>query len=130
MSELLDCGHKPSPHNDFTTGYGVDDKGKKSCYDCCLKWEKEQMRKYGNVMAYHSRMKTGGPGTYEPHAVTLWPGNVISDQVHILSHLTDNFGGERTYLRFVFEGEIWSGFSMGEGTYLRAKRTKLTSLYN
>lgn len=118
MVDLLECGHPESDHSDITRGYGRDSEGNRHCYDCCLEIEKESMRKTGQVFAYHSG-----------YSVTIWPGNVISNDVYVLSHSMDNFGGERTYLRFMFEGEIWSGFSMGEGMYLRARRTKLKSLY-
>ena len=129
--KLLDCGHPESPHNEFTTGYGIDQNGKKSCYDCCLESEKESMRKNGTVFAYHGKPKTKPPiKHFETGTITNWPGGIISDRVLILSHCVDNFGGERTYLRFEFENEIWSGFSMGEGMYLRAKRTKLKELYS
>ena len=120
--KLLDCGHAESPHSSFTSGYGIDTEGKKHCYDCCLKNDKDSMRETGKCFAYHSQ-KNGKPN------IINWPGGVISDKVSILKMMCDNFGGERTYLRFKFEGEIWSGFSLGAGTYLRAKRTKLKSLY-
>jgi hypothetical protein len=120
----LDCGHELSKHREYDIGYGIDSSGKKHCYDCCLEIDKVDMRKFGNVFAYHGEDDKGNT------IVTNWPGGVISDKVNILSYSRDNFGGKRIYLRFLFEGEVWSGFSMGKGMYLRAKRTKLNGLYD
>ena len=75
-----------------------------------------------NGNTYHS--KENGK-----NVLSSWSGLTISDKVEILNYSTDNFGGKRTYLRFVFDNEIWSGFSMGVGMYMRAKRTKIKELY-
>ena len=119
---ILDCGHKESAHSEYTRGYGTDKDGKKHCYKCCLEMDKKEMRKTGKCFAYHS--KENGKDV-----ISSWPGLTISDKVEILNYSTDNFGGKRTYLRFVFDNEIWSGFSMGVGMYMRAKRTKIKELY-
>lgn len=127
-AQELDCGHKPSaprylhPHGmPLSTGYGRDPKtGETFCYECATKKEKARIRETGQVFAYLS-----GDGK----CVTDWPGGVLSDRVRVLSESRDNFGGERIYLRFEFEGDIYSGFAMGWGVYLRARKTKLKSLW-
>jgi len=119
---ILDCGHPESEHSEFTRGYGKDKDGKTYCYKCCLKMDKDSMRETGKCFAYHTE-KNGKA------VISTWPGLVISDKVFVLNNSKDNFGGERTYLRFLFEDEVWSGFSMGVGAYLRAKRTKLKDLH-
>jgi hypothetical protein len=119
-----DCRHLESPHSDFTRGYGRDNQGKTHCYDCCQKDNLNQIKKTGHVFAYLSKDPDTG------HlSITNWPGRPLSDTVHILGESRDNFGGERTYLRFLIGDTIYSGFGLGVGMYLRAKRTKLTDLY-
>lgn len=127
-AQKLDCGHKPSapthlhPHGmPLSTGYGTDpETGETFCYECATEKEKARIRETGEVFAYLS-----GDGK----SVVNWPGGVLSNRVCVLNECRDNFGGERTYLRFEFEGDIYSGFAMGRGVYLRAKRTKLKSLW-
>ena len=123
-ASLCDCGHLESPHSDFTRGYGTDDQGKTHCYDCCARDELLQIEKTGRVFAY----LTKDPDTGHL-AITNWPGPVLSSSVLILSQNTDNFGGERTYLRFLIDDQVYSGFGLGVGMYLRAKLTQLTDLY-
>ena len=87
-----------------------------------IEFELRRMKETGKCFAYLVEKDDG-------HAeVTTWPGNLISDRVFILRKMRDNFGGERVYFRFIFDGEIWSGFACGFGMYLTAKRTKLKSL--
>ena len=118
MSEnkLLDCGHAPSPHNECSTGTARTEDGREICWKCSHEQERAFMRKHGKTFAY-----LNSEGT----AVTDWPGKPLSDRVRILGTSRDNFGGERTYLRFVFEGEVWSGYAMGRGMYGRFRRTKM-----
>ena len=121
-TEILDCGHPPTPDSGCGTGYGSDSAGKKSCYECCHKQELIDIEKTGKVFAYLTK-KNG------KHLITNWPGYLLSDNVVILSRSRDNFGGDRTYLRFRIDTSIYSGFGMGESMYLRAKLTKLTDLH-
>jgi len=124
----LDCGHKPTAPEHFynngipiTTGYGSDrETGETFCFDCAHDKERELIRKSDRVFAYLSS---------DGKQVQDWPGGTLSDKVRLLSEGHDNFGGYRIYLRFEFEGVIFSGFAMGRGVYLRAKRTKLESLW-
>ena len=123
-----DCGHLSRPHG-IWVGYATRVNKKTGaettyCPDCAAEGEREHMRKTGHCFAYHTEVKGGAP------QVTTWPGNRLDEGVRVLSVGTDNFGGERTYLRFRFEGEIWSGFSMGPGMYLRARRTKIQHLWD
>lgn len=42
----LDCGHELKvKKDDISTGYGTNDKGKKSCYACCAEYDRKTMRK-------------------------------------------------------------------------------------
>ncbi len=43
MTDVLECGHEASPHESFTTGYGTDAAGKRHCYDCCARIDRQTM---------------------------------------------------------------------------------------
>lgn len=125
----LDCGHKPtdpgeSLHSNgraFITGYATNaDTGKKVCYKCAAEQHRKQMRVNGKTMAYLS-----GDGK----KITTWDGTVLSGRVTITNETKGNFGDERVYFRFTFNGEVWSG--MGRyGMYCKAKRTKLKTIFD
>lgn len=115
----LDCGHFPSPHGKHTTGT-THFNDQEVCWDCAYNIEKRDAIKHGKMLAYLSENR---------NEITNWTGKAFSTDVCILREMRDNFGGERTYLRFRFNREVWSGFTMGRGMYLRAKRTKLHNLY-
>ena len=81
-------------------------------------------RKTGKLTAYLS-----GNGK----AVTGWLGNPYSSRIALFSTYRDNFGGERTPLRFVApwdNNKIWSGYAMGRGMYGHFKRTKIKDLWS
>ena len=77
------------------------------------------MRRVGRCSAYLSD---------DGKKVKLWAGGIISNDVVILSKGRDSFGREKTYLRFVFDNQVWSGWSFGRGTHIWAKRTKMKEL--
>ena len=93
--------------------------------------EKKWAKQKGKLMAYLTCPKLKG-NKWGPaqakHTITSWPGGVFSDRVLLMGTKRDNFGGERTYLRFAMDGQIWSGYAMGCGMYGRFKRTSLKSL--
>ena len=117
---VCDCGHTESKHSDFTRGYSTDREGRTSCYPCTLNLEITEIKETGRAIAYLSG---------DSKRVTNWPGHTISNEVYILSESRDNFGGNRTYLRFRLDDEVYSGFALGAGMYLRARKTKFTDLY-
>ena len=41
---LCDCGHVPSDRGQYTTGYGIDSKGKTHCYTCCHKMDMQDVQ--------------------------------------------------------------------------------------
>lgn len=121
-TQKLDCGHTITvPNGSLATGYGPDMHGKRHCYDCCHVLELEQIKETGRVFAYLGN---------DEKTVETWHGSILSDDVRVLSRSRDNFGGERTYLRFRIDGKIYSGFGLGVGMYLRARRTNLGGLYS
>lgn len=125
---ILDCGHTPTkPRSAMTTGYGIDPDGRTTrCYDCCLAWEKDMMRKTGRVFAYLSKPKNG------PAKITTWPGGLISDDVCIMNNANGSFGhwsDKGFYVRFCFDGKVWAGYCRGIGMYLRARVTKIKRVH-
>jgi hypothetical protein len=104
--KILDCGHEPSEHESFTTGYGTDKNGKTYCYDCCAKSDMEVMRKYKAIDLYLS-------GEY----VTNWPGS-LKIKVGYQRKGKHNIAGSRVDVWFTFEGTQWHGVQYGEWTQI------------
>ena len=90
-------------------------KGGSYCPDADISF----MRRVGRCSAYLS-----GDGK----SVNLWSGGVISNDVVILSKGMDSLRREKTYLRFVFDNQVWSGWTFGLGTHVWAWRTKIKEL--
>jgi hypothetical protein len=118
METILDCGHVPSPHADFTTGYGIDSDGKKHCYQCCADREQKRMQETGRATLYLTRDSDGS------HAITDWPGLLRIHPYHI-KHGRHNIARTRTDAWFSFDGKPWHGVSYGENTQIiHCKRIK------
>lgn len=114
---VLDCGHEPSPHSDFTTGYGEDSQGKRYCYDCCAERDKTQMRNDGRATLYLSQDN----GNF---TITNWPGSLKLSPYHVRKG-RHNIAGTRYDAWFSFDGQPWHGTQYGENTQLiHCKRIK------
>ena len=114
MEQLLDCGHKASEHSDFTTGYGVDAEGKKHCYECCAKQDKEWMIENGRITLYLS-----------DDEVTNWPGS-LRFKVGYKKEGHHNMAGKRYDVWFTGpNGKNWHGVQYGDNIQLcHCKRIK------
>lgn len=133
MSDLLDCGHPPSPHDPtITTGYAVDSEtGKKSCYPCAWKWEQEHFRATGRMTAYCKddagiwRITSWGGEFLRNPPTTDFPEGI---KVYITRLNSRRIGGwtsrDLHYIAFWWEGHRWTGTTHGPGIYLRARRCK------
>ncbi len=105
--DILDCGHGPSEHSSFTTGYGVAPNGKKHCYDCCATRESARMIETGRGTLYH----TGG-------ALTDWPGK-LRFPVSYVSRGRHNMARYRYDGRFIGpDGAMWSFTRYGDNTQI------------
>jgi hypothetical protein len=114
---ILDCGHAPSPHADFTTGYSTDAAGKTFCYDCCAEMDKAEMRKTGRATLYLVR-RDG-----EWH-VTNWPGS-LDLKAYGVRFGRHNLAGRRVDFWFKFEGQEWHGYNLGHYSQIaHCKRLK------
>jgi hypothetical protein len=106
---ILDCGHKPSPHEVFTTGYGTTRDGKKRCYACCAAADRAAMEKTGRAVLYLSKGVDG-------YTVGNWPGSLkLRASVRTGRH---NIAGKRYDAWFSFGGARWHGVTYGDNTQL------------
>jgi hypothetical protein len=115
---LLDCGHMPSEHGAFTTGYATDNDGKKFCYACAAEQDKQWMREKGKITLYLVRNDSG------KWEVINWPGS-LRFSVSFFRLGSHNIAGTRQDVWFKFEGQQWHGIQYGENTQLcHCKRTR------
>ncbi len=111
----LDCGHKPSKHQSFTTGYGVNAEGKTACYDCCARVEEKNMKDSGRAVLYLVNNDS---------EVTDWPGHLRFKISHKRTG-RHNWGIKRIDIWFNFGNETWHGVHYGDNNDLvYCKRTK------
>ena len=122
MSEdqkILDCGHPPSPHEPFTTGYGIDENMKKHCYECCHKIDLESLKTEDKFFAYLSS---------DRKTMTNWLGNELMTVENINHHTGQAFGKtEFQYLTVTatdVHGNKWHGRGTEPGAYVRMRKAK------
>lgn len=114
---VLDCGHTASPHADFTTGYGTDKDGKKSCYACCAESDKRDMIESGRAVLYFCYEQTAARGMYDKR-VSNWP-NSLSFPVYYMRIGAHNITGKRYDVWFNGpDGYVWHGVTYGDMTQL------------
>jgi hypothetical protein len=125
FEKQLDCGHKPTDPKDslyengsaFVTGYATTPDGKQLCYECAANELRKDMISSGKSFLYMSSKGT---------TVTTWVGQEIA-KIVITNKSKGNFGDDRFYFRFRFNGDVWSG--MGRPSmYCRVRRTKYKAL--
>lgn len=123
-ARILECGHTPSPHEIFTTGYGVDPAtGARSCYACCADKERAGMIETGRAVLYlvDSQASTG-----RAFSVQNWPGS-LSFPAYGVSRKPrgGGFGAQRTdaYFRGP-DGCEWHAVNRGDNQIARCKRAK------
>jgi hypothetical protein len=67
-------------------------------------------------------------------AITTWNGEVLTTEVRELgfhySPFGESFFGKSYYIRFKYLGKIYCGIALGEGCLVRAKVSKLKSLWS
>ena len=113
---ILDCGHKPSPHSSITNGYATDGQGRKHCYECCAKLDREHMQRSGRTTLYLSATSPGHGG-YGDATITNWPGSLsFAGRYHKGGH---NIAGTRYDVWFTDgNGSRWYGVNYGENSQL------------
>ena len=120
---LLDCGHPPSPHESFTTGYGTDSSGKTFCYACCAETDKRSMIETGKATLYLTL-----DAVYVGHArgkVSNWPSS-LEFPVRYVHEGRHNIAGKRYDIWFDGpDGSNWHGVQYGDNTQVcHCKRIK------
>lgn len=115
-TEILECGHPESPHGNFTRGWGRDETGKRFCYECCAKQDREYMQAHGRITLYLDQ---------KTWKVTNWPGS-LAYKVIAHSKGRHNWAGVRYDVWFLDEqGHKWHGVQYGNYTQLcHCKRVK------
>lgn len=110
---ILDCGHKPSPHSECTTGTAHTQDGREICWDCSNLREREAM---ANAQRYGAYLNGDGS------EVHTWPGGKLGTVTQSWER-KNNMAGRLTHLRVTaFDGSRWWGTSPGRGMYCRLHR--------
>lgn len=115
---VLDCGHTPSPHSDISTGYGTTPDGKRHCYACCAKAERESLIADGKGVLYLSKDGDGWKvGDWSGH-LTFTVGRQWKERTK---------GGKPVHCaRFTGpDGEAWIGRQTGDDNQIcRVRRMR------
>lgn len=104
------------PIGSLTTGYGINDKGQKICFECCGEQDKQQLRDTGKFQGYFT-------GEY----FTNWPGTL---KLKIFNSVSSwhNFAGKGGRVDFWLKFEenwyhgIFVGFNHQCATIRRVKK--------
>jgi hypothetical protein len=118
MSELLSCGHPPTPNAEPGTGYAtMRGTEERICYSCADDRERAALLTEHTIGAYLSS---------DGKRITTWTGGTL---MHVTKHTTARvgFGGTtRHYLRAtdVHGAHSWIGTSPGPNMYARMRRAK------
>ncbi len=92
---------------------------KEKCFECGgAYWFLNRM------IAYYSK-KDNKP------VITLWHNEILTDKIRILNKipLYSGLSDSIIYLRFEYLGKVFSGVTLGNGFIIKAKLTKLKSIY-
>ena len=127
-SQILECGHEPSPHESFTTGYGVDMDGNRKCYECCAVDDKARMIETGKATLYLSRsISAEWPDKgKEVWTVGNWPGS-LKLRTGSPRKGRHNIAGSRYDVWFTGpDGKDWHGVQYGENTQICHCRRRIS----
>jgi len=114
-----DCGkEKDIPEDSITTGYGIDNEGKKVCFACCGLRDRKTMVDEGRIALYLTKKPDGW-------FVTNWPGTL---SFRVTSHRigSHNIAGTRDDVWFTGpDDKPWWGVCIGSNTQItRCRRIK------
>lgn len=99
----------------YTTGYGIDKRKRKVCFECCGAEDRREMLRTGKGVMY----LTEKAGRF---SVNNWPGTltIAPDRVTKGRH---NIAGSRYDVWFTLDGHRYHGVNYGENSQiLRVKR--------
>ena len=110
--ECTECKRWITNHDRFVTGYGINQKGEKVCYKCCVRKDEEYMEKNGRIALYLSKNNDGR------WIVSNWPGTLVYPVISIKEG-RHNIAHTRTDVRFKDKaGCFWHGVQYGEFTQI------------
>ena len=124
---ILSCGHEPSPHSEFTTGYGVNENSETFCYSCCAENDREYMKEHGKITLYltiNREIVCNVGRKWFDGKVGNWPDSLsFPCRVKQGNH---NIAGTRYDVWFNGpNGRVWHGVQYGDMTQLcYCKQTK------
>lgn len=102
METICDCGHTVKSDG-LGTGYGINDKNEKICYQCCADQDKAYLKEHGTLTGYFD-------GKY----FTNWPGSfkLLAQGIKKSWH---NFAGRdgRTDYWVYMDGVCYHGVHVG-----------------
>lgn len=104
-TEILDCGHEPTATAGLGTGYARTATGKRICYECAIRAEREYVARHDAFTGYLSD---------DGRALTAWPGGELAKVTRL------GVGWRTKYGRMVYvtartpDGRAWWG-SSGNG---------------
>jgi hypothetical protein len=109
---MLDCGHEPSKHGPYDTGYGKDANGRTMCYSCCADSDRESMMTRGVWTGYLAGSEvTNWPGSFRlPCSTRKGRHNMAGAMVSVWAQGPDGF--------------IWYGRNIGDNDIVTLRRTK------
>lgn len=122
MSEVLDCGHPPTPTSGPGTGYATDPKTKKRCcYACADERQREALKTAGGFTGYL---------TDQDHSkITTWTGGELAKVVSlgVSKQRTTPTGGTyrmRTVRAKTPDGALWYGSGSDSTEVIGLRRLK------
>lgn len=120
-NRILDCGHKPSPHGEHTTGTAHTQDKKEICWECAAMADLGRMLLDGNS----SRLPLYLSKKEDKWTVSNWPGT-LSFPVMNYRKGYHNIARTREDVWFIApDNYIWHGTLYGEWTQIvHCKRTK------
>lgn len=121
MSEVLSCGHPPTPDSGCGTGYATTrDTNERICYSCADARERESLKTQNTFAAYLSG---------DSKHLTTWTGGVLATVTHRWFTSAGGFARGTTITRFRatdVHGQRWYGTSPGPNMYARMRKAKDT----
>lgn len=97
------CGKEiVKPTDSFTTGYGIDENGRKICYECCAKQDESWMNEHGKITLY-----------FTGNNITNWPGSLSFKALYVKKSF-HNIAGYVNFVTFKdHNGKLWYGRQYG-----------------
>jgi len=118
MTNILDCGHAPTPNAGIGTGYATTQHEKTLCYDCAAAAQRDKMESDGKISLYLTMNKNGD------NEITDWTGR-LKFRTRLVRKGRHNFARVRYDVWFTVGGQPWWGVQYGDDhQIIHCKRIK------